>query len=331
MPAKIDMTSEKNDPMKTKKASSQRMQEGVEVMVGQLTDGLKSCLEDIWCLEINTMVVSDIGGHRFNPFHCYESFCLLPDNLDQFKEMLGLKAYAALVQGSTVSDEVNLKKQLLGSRLPTYVKKVFCDRMFPQKADSQGDQYRENVENLESTMRKYILLKDRLLLAFKSCVIKEEIEIPSSESEASVTSAQTAKASAAQSAADRLPLEKTGAQVEALALPSLDVAISIRLLDNSYFLRELRSLRELYYLVGGQDAADSTNVIDLIAAQTVIQMDGDVMSRFHKALLGDSNKDFLLQTHEKALLTGQENWKNLVSLIIESIKSLSRFFESPFP
>ncbi len=97
------------------------------------------------------------------------------------------------------------------------------------------------------------------------------------------------------------------------------------LLDDSSFLRELRSLRELYYLVGGKEASNSTTIYDLISAQTIIQMDGDVMNRFHKALLQESEKDFLIKTHQTALSTGRENWNSLVKLIIESVHTLTGF------
>jgi hypothetical protein len=315
MTAMNDMTSENKDARPAKKASLPGVREGVNGMFGQLTEGLMSSLDDLWSLEINTMVVSDIGGYRFNPIHCYESIYLLPDNLDEFKEQLNLKDYARMLEAKDFSDGKKLGK-------------VFGDKMFPSKTEEQGEvlcREPESIENMESTMRKYIVLRDRLRLAFQSCVIRGDISTPPEVIHASGTPKQEAESMAAEMVPGRESIGAESDKVRTYSLPNLEQAMSIGLLDNSAFLRELRSLRELYYLVGGQDATDSTNFTDLIAAQTVIQMDGDVMNRFHKALLNDSERDFLLQAHQQALSSGQENWKNLVKLIIESIQTLSSF------
>lgn len=329
MPGKNAMTSQNKEMEPTKNASDSEMQKSVTGMFGQMAEGLKSCLDDLWCLEINTMVVSDIGGHRFNPIHCYESFFLLPDDLDKFKEQLNLTAYASLLATEGLSDDSNLRKDLLDkSPLPKYIKKVFSDKMFPVKTKEQSEvqsRARESVENIESTMRKYITLKDRLRLAFQSCVIRREVKAPSDATPTSDTPKQEAESPASKMVSGRKSIGMESDKAVTLYLPNLDQAMSIGLLDNSAFLRELRSLRELYYLVGGEDASDTTNFIDLIAAQTIIQMDGDVMNRFHKALLNDRERNFLIQTHQQALSTGQENWKSLVKLIIESMQTLSGF------
>jgi hypothetical protein len=245
------------------------------------------------------------------------------------KKQLNLTAYARLLTTEGLSDDSNLRKDLSDkSPLPKYIKKVFSDRMFPVKTDEQSEvqsRERESIENIESVIRKYIALKDRLRLAFQSCVIRREIKTPSDATPASGTPKQEAESPTSKMVAGRKSIGIESDKAVTLPLPNLDQAMSIGLLENSAFLRELRSLRELYYLVGGEDATDSTNFIDLISAQTIIQMDGDVVNRFHKALLNDRERNFLIQTHQQALGTGQENWKSLVKLIIESMQTLSSF------
>jgi hypothetical protein len=329
-----DMTSESNETNPTKNGSSpdigEGVGEGVKHMFSHLTKALKSTLNDIWSLEVNTMVVSDIGGHRFNPIHFYESIYLLPDILDEFKDQLNLTAYASLLSAKGLSDDSNLRDLLGRSPLPKYIKKVFTDKMYPAKKDGQSEvqnRERESIDDIESTIRKYIGLKDRLRLAFQSCVIRGEIKTPSDATPASDTYRQEAEELAAKMVDGRKSIGMESDKAVTLPLPNLDLARSIGLLDNSTFLRELRSLRELYYLVGGEEATDSTNIIDLISAQTVIQMDGDVINRFHKSLLSDTDRDFLIQTHQQALSTGQDNWKNLMKLIIESMQTLSSFLK----
>jgi hypothetical protein len=252
MTAKNDMTSENKDTRPAKKASLPGVREGVNGMFGQLTEGLKSSLDDLWSLEINTMVVSDIGGYRFNPIHCYESIYLLPDNLDEFKEQLNLRDYARMLEAKDFSDGKKQEKDLLDKcSLPKYIRRVFGDKMFPAKTEEQGEvQCREpeSIENIESTMRKYIVLRDRLRLAFQSCVIRGDISPPPGVSYASRTPKQELESMTVEMVAGRESIGAESDKVINFSLPNLEQAMSIGLLDNSAFLRELRSLRELYYL-----------------------------------------------------------------------------------
>lgn len=312
-----------------KNGDASGMQKNVTSMFGQMTEGFKSCLEDLWCLEINTMVVSDIGGLRFNPIHCYESFLLLPSDLDEFKKRLNLREYEDLLEAKELSHDINLGKGFMdNSLLPSFVKKVFSDKMFPIKIEEKSDaqfKRREIIEDIESLIRKYILLKERLRLAFESCVRRKEFNASYDGTSSSGKLEHAPVAPGSELVVGTRPIGIESVKTVAPSLPNLAEALKIGLLENSAFLRELRSLRELYYLVGGEDASDTRNFIDVIAAQTVIHMDGDVMNRFHKSLLHDSERDFLIQAHQQALSAGQENWKSLVRLIIESMQALSGF------
>lgn len=98
-----------------------------------------------------------------------------------------------------------------------------------------------------------------------------------------------------------------------------------RFLADGDFLRSLRKLSELSALVGG-DRAEQNNVADIIYAQTVIQIDGDVMNRFHEQLLSQrlsrEDKDFLLKVHTEAVMSGEENWRGLLKFLFELVQDI---------
>ena len=266
-----------------------------------LIDGFESCLNDIWSLEVNTIVVSEIGGYRFNSVSCYGNIVAIPHDINEFKKKLPWEDFENLHNTSdaeakaTLQDGIKNHLKENSAELPSYLVSVFTRKMLATDAPGNNqetaiDDEVDPLTDLETTMTSFILIRERLRRAYSSLCRKRK---------------------------DLL--------IENADLPTLEQAMSDGLLEDSSFLRELRSLRELYYLVGGKEASNSTTIYDLISAQTIIQMDGDVMNRFHKALLQESEKDFLIKTHQTALSTGRENWNSLVKLIIESVHTLTGF------
>jgi hypothetical protein len=98
-----------------------------------------------------------------------------------------------------------------------------------------------------------------------------------------------------------------------------------RLLAEGDFLRSLRKLSELAALMGG-DRAGQNNIADIIYAQTVIQIDGDVINRFHEQLLSQrlsrEDKDFLIRVHSEAVISGEENWRGLLKFLFGLVQDI---------
>jgi hypothetical protein len=301
------------------------MQQQEQTWFTDIADGFKACVEDIWSLEVNTCVVSQIGGYKFNPISCYENIYNIPIDLQAFRQALLPDDYEA----RRLTEDPEKIKELKNSiqekfhnldHLPTYIVGVFRKKLL-------GDQFESNLESseqmeglepldhLETTMKSYILIRDRLLRAYRS---SEKLKQIRGQSQDGVTPQQSPNKTDGES-------QQETTKTDGDLLPDINTALAKGLLDERLILRELRSLREIYYLVGGKDAADSTNINDLISAQTIIQMDGDVMNRFHKALFNEPEKDFLVKTHQAALISGQENWRSMVNLIIQSIQTLISF------
>ncbi|MGB3517446.1 MAG: hypothetical protein WBA43_13410 [Elainellaceae cyanobacterium] len=95
------------------------------------------------------------------------------------------------------------------------------------------------------------------------------------------------------------------------------------LLSDGEFLRNLRKLSELEALMGG-DRADQNNITDIIYAQTVIQLDGDVINRFHEQLFSDrlsaQDKEFLIHVHSEAVTSGESNWRELLKFLFDLVQ-----------
>lgn len=95
------------------------------------------------------------------------------------------------------------------------------------------------------------------------------------------------------------------------------------LLDNDKFVRTLRKMYEL------KAALDSSNVrstnIDIIYAQTVMQLDGDIITRYHKDLfsLSEDAKNLIINTHNQGVISGEKQWRGTFSFLISFVQSIA--------
>jgi hypothetical protein len=109
--------------------------------------------------------------------------------------------------------------------------------------------------------------------------------------------------------------------------PYVDRANVQQMLADSEFLRTLRKLNELKSLSVAA-ATNQGSLVDIIYAQTVIQIDGDIINRFHEQLLwtemSPEAKNFLIQVHREAVLSGEENWRGLLKFMLDLVKDIGK-------
>lgn len=89
------------------------------------------------------------------------------------------------------------------------------------------------------------------------------------------------------------------------------------------FVRTLRKLSELRAALDGEKLNDPSSV-DLIYAQTVMQIDGDVINRYNKALFDPDNvarRDIILNIHNQGVEAGERQWKGLMNFMVDLLKS----------
>lgn len=107
------------------------------------------------------------------------------------------------------------------------------------------------------------------------------------------------------------------------------------LLSNSNFVRSLRKvaelkacldnheqkLNEMRYKHSNQSSEEIGDPIktDIIYAQTVIQMDGDVINRYSKEILNHPQKELILKLHHESVDMGEKQWRGIFQFLIDIV------------
>ena len=111
-----------------------------------------------------------------------------------------------------------------------------------------------------------------------------------------------------------------------------------RLLHNSRFLRSLRKLSELKAALDNRnkallkkqhelpgsvqpDAVNKAVTTDIIYAQTVMQLDGEVINRYSQEILDHPHRDVILHIHREGVTAGEKQWKGLLEFIIGLVQA----------
>ncbi|MFB8790880.1 MAG: hypothetical protein U7123_19010 [Potamolinea sp.] len=111
-----------------------------------------------------------------------------------------------------------------------------------------------------------------------------------------------------------------------------------KLLNDSRFLRCLRKFSELKAALDNRnkalwkkqdeqpdylesDALNKSVKTDIIYAQTVIQLDGDVINRYSQAIFDHPHRDLILQIHKEGVTAGEKQWRGLLEFIIGLVQT----------
>jgi hypothetical protein len=96
-----------------------------------------------------------------------------------------------------------------------------------------------------------------------------------------------------------------------------------QLLNNARFVRTLRKMSELKAALDSGDIHSAE--IDIIYAQTVMQLDGDIITRYHKDLfaLSEEAKNLILKAHNEGVIAGEKQWRGTFSFLINLVQSIA--------
>jgi len=111
-----------------------------------------------------------------------------------------------------------------------------------------------------------------------------------------------------------------------------------RVLKNCRFLRGLRKVRELKVALdsrnkalyrtlaeqprdGKSDVLHKVITTDTIYAQTVLQLDGDVINRYSQDILDHPRRDIILEIHREGVVAGEKQWRGLLEFIIGLVQA----------
>jgi hypothetical protein len=108
-----------------------------------------------------------------------------------------------------------------------------------------------------------------------------------------------------------------------------------RVLRNSRFRRSLRKISELktaldnrnkVLLAQPADSGESSRQpqkvkTDIIYAQTVLQLDGDIINRYAREILESPYRETILHVHQTGVNAGEKQWRGLLELMIGIVQS----------
>ncbi|WP_204106341.1 MULTISPECIES: hypothetical protein [Spirulina sp. CCY15215] len=111
-----------------------------------------------------------------------------------------------------------------------------------------------------------------------------------------------------------------------------------KLLQNSSFIRALRKVGELKACLDNQkrqverlkmehpdrnfkELHEGMNT-DMIYAQTIVQLDGDMINRYAKEILDHPQRDLILQLHHESVASGEKQWRGLFEFFLGLIQQV---------
>jgi len=243
---------------------------------------VNEALNDITALEVNTIIASNITGTKFIAEEAYQNIFFC----------LTLKGNIPLKIRDYLSSEI-AEVELLKER-----KDLIGDKRIPFSFKDDED---VKPEVLKDRPERYVKLRKKLAVEYRQIFFNRIYDKEGNKSRND----------------DKLPpdLPFPFAIEEPVGYPeNLVLSKDLRdILEDSRFLRSLRKINEL------KAAADRG---DVIFAQTVVQLDGDIINRYREDVFKDSNKDLLIKIHNEGVSAGEKQWNGLLSFIVNLVKGI---------
>ncbi|MFN6484317.1 MULTISPECIES: hypothetical protein [unclassified Nostoc] len=269
-----------------------KIQEQAKDLLEKVVSSVHGLVDDITALEVNTMVVEQITGAKFNAWQAYEEIYSINDK-DYF-DSKGIPNPDDLSEPEkTQAQELRKRYTSLFSQLEREYFYILLEQSNDtSEPDSRIIQYQERLKyqvehkaNIVPTDEVYIKLARPILPAPTPVADQEDNNQKS--------------------------LQQRWREIE-------------ELLNNDKFIRTLRKMSEL------KAALNSGNItsvdIDIIYAQTVMQLDGDIISRYHKNLfqLPDGDRDLILKIHNEGVVAGEKQWRGTLDFLIGIVQSIAK-------
>ncbi|MEH1822080.1 MAG: hypothetical protein V7L31_23870 [Nostoc sp.] len=265
---------------------SEDIQNKARGLLNNLVLSVQTLVSDITALEVNTMIVDRINASKFNAWEAYQEIYSIHD--PDYFDAKGIPK-----EGSQAQELRKRYRSLFDQLEREYFYLLLEeDSGFYNPQDDRVKQYRQRLEYA----KKY---QPSLVEADKENVKLAEPILP-----------------APTPILDDKDGNNQGDWIE-------NFKEIQRLLNNDRFVRTLRKMTEL------KAALDSSNVtstkIDIIYAQTVMQIDGDIITRYHKELfsLSEDAKNLIINTHNQGVVSGEKQWRGTFSFLINLVQSIA--------
>ncbi|MEH2409408.1 hypothetical protein [Nostoc sp.] len=268
-----------------------KIQEEATYLLQKLVSSVHGLVDDITALEVNTMVVEEITGAKFNAWQAYEQIYSINDK-DYF-DVKGIPNPDNLTEPEkTQAQELRKRYTSLFSQLEREYFYILLEQSSnTSEPDPRIIQYQERLKykvehqaNIVQTDQVYIKLAQPILPAPAPLANEQD---------------------------NQKNLRQRWEEIE-------------NLLNNGKFIRTLRKMSELKAALDGGDIKSVD--IDVIYAQTVMQLDGDIISRYHKNLfeLPEVDRDLIIKIHNEGIVAGEKQWRGTLDFLISIVQSLAK-------
>ncbi|MBN4001076.1 hypothetical protein [Nostoc sp. LPT] len=269
-----------------------KIQEQAKDLLEKVVSSVHELVDDITALEINTMVVEQITGAKFNAWQAYEEIYSINDK-DYF-DSKGIPNPDDLIEPEkTQAQELRKRYTSLFAQLEREYFYILLEQSTEtSEPDSRIIQYQERLKyqvehkaNIVPTDEVYIKLARPILPAPTPVADREDN--------------------------NQKNLRQRWQEIE-------------KLLNNDKFIRTLRKMSELKAALNG---GNITSVdIDIIYAQTVMQLDGDIISRYNKKLfqLSEGDRDLILKIHNEGVVAGEKQWRGTLDFLIGIVQNIAK-------
>ncbi|MEH2162557.1 MAG: hypothetical protein V7K38_16310 [Nostoc sp.] len=267
-------------------AQPQNIQNQARGLLNNLVSSVQTLVSDITALEVNTMVVDRINASKFNAWEAYQEIYSIQD--PDYFEAKGIP------EEGTQAQELHKRYKSLFNQLEREYFYLLIEEGsdFYNPQDERIKRYRRRLEyakkhqpNLVETDQANVKLAEPILPA-PTPVLDD----------------------------------KDGNNEEDWIETFKEIQ---RLLNNDKFVRTLRKMYELKAALDGGNIKSTKT--DIIFAQTVMQFDGDIITRYHKELfnLSEEAKNLIINTHHEGLIAGEQQWRGTFSFLINLVQSIA--------
>ncbi|MFN6572074.1 hypothetical protein [Dendronalium sp. ChiSLP03b] len=269
----------------TKTTNSIQAQNKARNLLDKLVSSVQTLVEDITALEVNTMVVDKISAAKFNAWQAYQGIYSINDK-DYFEE-------------KGIPEELHQRYQNLFAQLEREYFYILIDSEESLNSEQQEkiERYQNRLEWLKKQKDGEIVETDPKYVSLAQPILPPPSPI-----------------------LDDLNSEDNLKKQERWRENRKEIQ---QILNNGRFVRTLRKMSELKAALDSGDIHSTE--IDIIYAQTVMQLDGDIITRYHKDLfaLSEEAKNLILKAHNEGVIAGEKQWRGTFSFLINLVQGIA--------
>ncbi|HEY9804392.1 MAG TPA: hypothetical protein V6D25_28930 [Leptolyngbyaceae cyanobacterium] len=250
-------------------------------LLNKFVSSVQILVDDITALEVNTMVVANITGNKFNAWEAYQEIYSIND-----KDYFDVKK---------IPNDSPLRERYLNlfSQLEREYFYIIIEN--EQLNNKKVEQYHQRLQLLKEVKKGNIVESDPQYIELARPILPAPTPV-----------------------LDRENLNNQNQQDWEQNCQEIQY-----LLTNDKFVRSLRKIAELKAALDGGDVTSTRT--DTIYAQTVMQLDGDIITRYHKDLfsLPEEAKKLILQVHNEGVVAGEKQWHGVLDFLINLVRDLA--------